>query len=201
MNTCEKRSVLGAGDRPARIEKAAAEVQAAANQLQQRVLPHAGAPGGLRGLGPITHGQLAGGFPFFGGSGGNPIMDALRRLGQAMGGFAREIGDSIRDISNGSSSTGANSAAVVLGFANTPYTEPMYINAPNSQMTVAAVICARAVSINDPSERLLNGSEVDFDYASNNQLRINSIDGMTPDATKPIHWVFVYFGIPKLGIG
>jgi hypothetical protein len=203
MNTCEKRSVLGAGDRPARIEKAAAEVQAAANQLAQRVQPHAGAPGGSRGLGAIPHGQLAGGFPFLGG-GGNPLLDALRRLGQAMGGFAREVGDTFRDAANNARDRAAaspNAAGVVLGFANLPYTEPMFIHAPNDQLTIAAVMCARAVSINNPAERLLNGSEIDFDFASNNQLKINSIDGMTPDATKPIHWVFIYFGIPKLGIG
>lgn len=193
MNTCEKRSVLGAGDRPARIEKAAAEVQAAANQLAQRVQPHAGAPGGLRGLGAIPHGQLAG---------GNPLLDALRRLGQAMGSFAREVGNSMRETANNARERQAaslNVAGVLLGIFDMPYTEPMFIDAPNDQLNIAAVMCARAVSLNNFNERLLNGSEIDFEFAANNRLKINSIDGMTPDATKPIHWVFLYIGLPRIG--
>lgn len=188
MATCAPRSVLGAGDRPARIQQLAAQVEAAARQLTQRVQPHAGAPGGNRGLGAIPHGGSNGL--------GGPILDALRNLGNAMSGFAREVGDSIRETTNNERAAQNTQplAKVALRIIYQPYTEPMFIENP-AELITAAVMCWRAVPTANPSERLLNGSECDFDFADNSRLKINSIDGMTPDASKMITWTFVYVGV------
>lgn len=190
MSTCAKRSVLGAGDRQAQITRAAAAVQAATQQLAQRVLPHAGSPlGSARPVGAaIPHNTLAG---------YNPLQDALRNFGNALGQFAREVNNALeQDAKDAATATksGAN-GKVHLEIIYQPYTEPMTIPWPDTVMSVAAVMCARAVVTADPTERLLNGSEIDFDFATNHQLKVNSIDGMTPDATKMITWTFVYFGV------
>lgn len=184
-NTCVKRSVLGAGDRAANIKKAAAAVQAAANQIQQRVLPHAGSPlGQRRAVGMAIPHNALGGY--------DPIADAIRALGQAVSGFARAVDDALNtpvEVQQLAPAVGRLAIRIVYQ----PYTEPMLIPWPD-ELSVAAVSCARAVRTDGVVERLLNGSEVDFDFAGT-QLRVNSIDGMTPDATKMITWTFVYFGI------
>jgi len=190
-NTCVKRSVLGAGDRQAAIERAALAVQAAANQLSQRVLPHAGSPqgSGQRGVGmAIPHGQLGGGY--------DPLQQTLRALGQAISTFARVVNDALGQAARDAAAAAAVGATskVAIRIVYQPYTEPMNIPWPDEELSVAAVTCARAVRTDGVVERLLNGSEIDFDFADNHQLRVNSIDGMTPDTTKMITWTFVYFG-------
>jgi hypothetical protein len=190
MSTCVKRSVLGAGDRQAAITRAAAAVQAATQQLAQRVVPHAGSPlGSPRGVGMAIPHSMLGGY--------NPIQDALRNLGNAMNTFAREVNNALAQAARDAADARAVGAPgkVALRIVYQPYTEPMNIPWPDDEMAVAAVICARAVRTDGVVERLLNGSEIDFDFADNHQLKVNSIDGMTPDATKMITWTFVYFGV------
>lgn len=189
MNTCVKRSVIGAGDRPTAVARAALQVQNAANQLAQRVLPHAGAPNtNGRGVGAaIPHNP-------FGVM--NPIQDALRGLGQAIGNFAREVDNAIGQAARDAQATAAagTEGKVTLRIVYQPYVEPMFIPWPD-EISIAAVICARAVRTDGVVERLLNGTEIDFDFADSSQLRVNSIDGMTPDPAKMITWTFVYFGV------
>lgn len=191
MNTCVKRSVIGAGDRPTNVARAALQVQNAVNQLAQRVLPHAGSPqGGMnRGVGaPISHNPFAG---------MNPVMDALRGVGQAIGNFAREVDNAIGQAARDAANTAAQGVAgkVAIRIVYQPYAEPMLIPWPDDELNLATVICGRAVRTDGVVERLLNGAEIDFDFADNHQLRVNSIDGMTPDPDKMITWTFVYFGV------
>lgn len=190
-NTCVKRSVLNAGDRQANITRAAAAVQAAALQLSQRVLPHAGSQHGSPGRGvggAIPHGSL-GTY--------NPFQSALNTLGSALGQFAREVTNALEQNAKDAqdaANAGVN-GAVALEIVYQPYTEPMFIPQPDTQLIVATVMCGRAVPTANPTERLLNGSEVDFDFAPNHQLKVNSIDGMTPNPDKMITWTFLYFGV------
>jgi hypothetical protein len=190
MATCLKRSVLGAGDRQAAITKAAAAVQAATLQLSQRVQPHAGSPlGAPRSVGAaIPHSQL-GGY--------NPIQDALRNLGNTVGAFARAVNNALDQAAKDAAEAAAIGAAgkVAVRIIYQPYIEPMFIPWPDDELIVATVMCGRAVPTANPTERLLNGSEVDFDFFDNHQLKVNSIDGMTPDSTKMITWCFLYFGV------
>lgn len=188
MSTCVKRSVLGAGDRQAAVKRAAAAVQAAALQLTQRVQPHAGSPlGAPRGVGAaIPHSQI-GGY--------NPMQEALRNIGNAINQFAREVNNALGEAAREAAEARASGAngKLTLRLLYQPYTEPMFIPWPSDEVAVAAVMCARAVS-SVSGERLLNGTEVDYQFAGT-QIQINSIDGMTPDPLKPIAWVFIYFGI------
>jgi hypothetical protein len=189
MNTCVKRSVLGAGDRQGAITRAAAAVQAAVQQLQQRVQPHAGSPqGGARHSTAIPHN----GFGSY-----DPIQDALRGLGNAIGTFAREVDNALGQAARDAAEARAVGAAgkVALRIVYQPYEEPMFIPWPDDELVLATVICGRAVRTDGVVERLLNGAEIDFDFSTNHQLKVNSIDGMTPDATKMITWTFVYFGV------
>ena len=190
MSTCLKRSVLNAGDRLAAVKRAAAAVQAATSQLQRRVQPHAGSPlsGIRRGVGaPIPHNSLGNGY--------DPIQDALRQLGGALGQFTRAVDDALNEAARESRETSALGEAgrFVTYIVYQPYLEPMWIPWP-TQISVATVMCGRAVSTENPTERLLNGSEVDFDF-DGDQLKVFSIDGMTPDPAKMITWTFLYFGI------
>ena len=189
MNTCVKRSVIGAGDRPTAVARAALQVQNAANTLAQRVMPHAGSPNASsRGVGAaLPHNPFA---AF------NPIQDALRGLGQSIGNFAREVDRAIGQAARDAQEQAAKGieGQVTLRIIYQPYVEPMMIPWPD-EFSVAAVICARAVRTDGVTERLLNGTEIDFDFADSSQLRVNSIDGMTPDPDKMITWTFVYFGV------
>lgn len=190
MNTCVKRSVIGAGDRPANVARAALQVQNAINQLTKRVLPHAGSPaGGNRRVGAALPHNPFGAM--------NPIMDALRGVGQAIGNFAREVDNALGQAARDAADQAAQGVAgkVAIRIVYQPYEEPMLIPWPDDELNLATVICGRAVRTDGVVERLLNGSEIDFDFADNHQLRVNSIDGMTPDPTKMITWTFVYFGV------
>lgn len=188
MSTCVKRSVLGAGDRQAAVKRAAAAVQAAALQATQRVQPHAGSPlGAPRGIGAaIPHSQL-GGY--------NPMQEALRNISNTIGAFAQAVNKALEESAREAAEARASGAngKLTLRLLYQPYTEPMFIPWPSDEVAVAAVMCARATS-SVTGEHLLNGSEIEYQFAGT-QIQINSIDGMTPDATKPIAWVFIYFGI------
>lgn len=188
MSTCVKRSVLGAGDRQAAITRAAAAVQAATMQLTQRVQPHAGSPLGaprMPGM-AIPHSTL-GGY--------NPIQDALRNIGSAINNFAREVNNALGEAARESeaAAAGGKFGKFVVETPQQPYVEPMFLPRPTN-LLVNCVVCARAVGLANPAERLLNGSEVDFNFVGT-QIQINSIDGMSPDPTKVINWVFLLFGI------
>lgn len=190
MASCLKRAVLTAGDRPARINKAAAAVQAAAATTASRVQQHAGAPENPWSGGPLKHGSLAG---------GNPILDAIRALGNAVDGFAKEVGQALSDNAreareDAEAATAQQSARVALGVVYQPYTEPMTIPAPQD-FSVAAVLCARVVPTGAPAEFRRPGGYCDFTQGAPNTLTIREIDGMTPDDPRTMTFTFVFFGV------
>lgn len=179
MATCLPRSVLGAGDRPARIKKAADTVTAAANNLQKRVLPHAGSP--RRG----------------GGMGSDPFGDALRALARGVDAFAREVSDALSEQAqqareDAQTAAALEAGAVAIRVVYQPYTEPMSIPLPN--LSVAAISCARVVVTQAPNEFLLSGAAVDW-QSGNGDITVRSIDGLTPGDPRILTFTFIYFGV------
>lgn len=190
MASCLKRAVLTAGDRPARIKAAASTVQAALAETAKRVQPHAGAPAGGYQTPGLRHGAL---------SGGNPILDALKALGQAVDGFAREVSDALSDAARQARETAATLEAqqlarIAVGIVYQPYTEPMTIPAPEG-LSVAAVLCARAVITSAPDEYLRPGTACDFKTEGADKLSIREIDGMTIGDPRTITFTFVFVGV------
>jgi len=181
--------VLTAGDRPARVNAAAAAVQSAVAAAQNAVQPHAGAKQNKWNGGPLKHGTLAG---------GDSIMDALRALGQAVGGLAKEVSDALGEAARKEREAAdeleaLQQAKVAIGIVYQPYTEPMNIPAPD--ISVAAVVCVRAVITSAPNEFLRPGSACDFVYHDSDTIRIREIDGFTPGDPRTITFTFVFVGV------
>lgn len=182
MATCIKRSVLQAGNRPARIQAAASALQAAANQAVQRVAPHAGS--GMP-MGPVSHA----------GRSGNTLPDIVRALAKAIDQFARDVSDAMTQqaaADRAAELAASSDARMRIYVVYQPYAEPMSIPLP-TDFTVAAISCARAVYTASPNTVLINGSTVEWDVGGSDII-VRSIDGMTPSAAV-ITFTFVYFGV------
>lgn len=180
MATCLKRSVLGAGNRPERVQAAASTVKAATQRVLQRVAPHSGAGR----MGPLSHGGQ-----------GSTLEDAIREIARAVDAFVQSITDHVAAQAaedRAAALATSTEAKVQLHVVYQAYSEPMEIPAPVN-MSLAAVQCARAVLTASPNTVLINGSSVEWSMGSGGIL-VRSIDGMTPSAAI-ITWTFVYYGV------
>lgn len=178
--TCLKRSVLGAGNRPERVQAAANEVRQAAARTLRRVQPHSGAGR----ISPLSHGGAGWG-----------LDDAIRDMARAIDQWTQAVTDSIAQqaaADRASELTTSTEAKVQLHIVYQPYSEPMEIPLPEN-MSLAAVQCARAVVTAAPETVLINGCNVEWVMGSGG-ITVRSIDGMTPHP-RIITWTFVYFGV------
>lgn len=197
MSTCAKRSVIQVGDRPARVRKAALEVQSAARAAQQRVLPSTGQRAASAGR-PLNHGMSG--------------MDPLAALARAIDQMAREVSDAFGPpqgpMGGGRSSTTANTSAGTGGTGNggysraevltmdvdAPYTEPMPLVNPNGFRTVA-IIAGRIRDLANPTRYFRSGVGCDWYANGNNNIVLRSIDGMTIGDPTVLRFTFILYGV------
>lgn len=217
MSTCPKRSVLGAGDRPARIRAAAAAVQQAARKIKPRVLPHAGRHGSPTGNGlgrtgsagayvpgrqmpvgrPITRGALGGGAGPSGSGFDDPLINMIEELSRAVDNFAREVSDQFDAIDAHERERAASGESDLRLFVRVhigPYVEPMLLPATPADFAPIIIFAGRIVNMAEATTPVLTGALVHWSPVAQGRFAMQSIDGMTTNDGNTYAITYLFIG-------